>query len=91
MAVGREQFRMRSRFDDPARVEDDDAIRVLDRRQAVRDDEGRPVFHEFSEALLDVAFRFRIQCRGCLVQDQDGRILEQRPANGDPLLLTARQ
>jgi hypothetical protein len=38
------------RADDPAALEHDDAVRVLDRRQPVRDDEHRAVAHEPSSA-----------------------------------------
>ena len=91
MIVGREQFRVRPRFDDPSRIEDDDAVRVLDRREAVRNDEGRPVLHELGETFLDVTLRLRIQRRRCFIQDQYRRILEQGTTDGDPLLLPSRQ
>ena len=39
-------------LDDPALVEHHDGVRVLDRRQAVRDDEHRPATHELVHAFL---------------------------------------
>src|SRR5210317_1569114 len=76
MAARCEQFRVRSRFDDPARIQYDDAIRVFDCREPVRDDERRPVLHEFREALLDMPLRLRVQRRRRLVQYKNRRVLQ---------------
>ena len=45
----------------------------------------------FSSACLHQALGFRVQRTGRLVEQQDGRILENGPRQRDPLALTARQ
>lgn len=40
-----QQLLVRSAFDDPAAIEHQDTARILDRGEAVRDDQGRPVLH----------------------------------------------
>ncbi|MBE2206207.1 MAG: UMP kinase, partial [Saprospiraceae bacterium] len=42
--------------------------------QAVRYDNGRAVFHQFLQCLLHQFFRFRIQCRSSLVEDENGGV-----------------
>jgi len=74
-------------LDDPAAVDDQDGVGVPDRGQPMGDDERRPVFHDTGQGLLNQPLGLRIQGRGRLVQDQDRRILEQGPGQGQPLAL----
>ena len=60
VAVGGEQFRMGSRFDDLAGVEHDDAIRILDRGKPVRDDEDGAPLQQMLDRVLDEPLRLRI-------------------------------
>ena len=46
MAALRHQLGVRAFTDDAPVIHDDDAVGVLDRREAVRDDDGRPVAHD---------------------------------------------
>ncbi len=64
----------------PAPLERDDLVRPPDRRQAVGDDERRPVAHQVGERVLHQALRFGVERRGRLVEDQDRRVLEDAPA-----------
>ena len=82
---------MCSSLRDPVLGDDDDLVRVADRGKSVCDRDGSPVFGQFLQALLDPAFAFIVQGTGCLVQDQDWRILQEHPCDGDTLLLTAGQ
>ena len=53
-------------------------------------DEGGSMNHQALQGLLDQVLRLRVQGRGRLVQDEDGRVFEDCPSNGDPLPLAAR-
>src|SRR5437762_7408479 len=52
-AAERHQLAMRSAFGDAAFFEYEDLIGVADRREAMRDDERRPVSHQRDEAVLN--------------------------------------
>ena len=45
MPSSEEEFVMSSHFDERAAVHHDDPVRALDRREAVRDNQGRSVLH----------------------------------------------
>ncbi|ERH04749.1 MAG: protein of unknown function (DUF1602) [Halorubrum sp. J07HR59] len=62
-------------FDNPAVVHDDDPVGILDRREPVCDDEGRPVSDQPGETLLDVLFSFGVDVARCLVENDDGRVV----------------
>ena len=62
---------MRPLLDDPAMLEDDDPVGVSNRRQAVRDDEGRSAGEESAESALDPPLRSDVDARGGLVEDED--------------------
>ena len=51
---------MRSRFLDAAAVQDDNPVGVLNRREAVRDNDGGSAFQQFSKGILNQQLRFRI-------------------------------
>ena len=56
----------------------------------MRNDERRPVEHQRRERVLDQQLGLGIQRRGGLVQNQNRRVLQQRPRDGQPLALPAR-
>ena len=60
-------------------------------RQAMRDDERGAIAHELHQRLLDAALGFVVERRGGFVEDQDGRVLEQRARDRDALPLAARE
>src|SRR5437868_5669732 len=82
---------MRALLDDLAAVEHQDAIEAAHRRQPVRDHDRGPAPHQPLHRLLDQAFRFRIEARGRLVQDQHRRVRQKRPRQRHALPLAARQ
>jgi hypothetical protein len=49
------------------------------------------VLHQRRQRLLDVALGLGVQRRGGLVEDQDRRVLEHGPGDGDALPLPAGQ
>src|SRR5262250_3393903 len=72
-------------------VHDHHAVRVLYRGETMRDDEDGAVLHQLAQRLLHQELAFRVQVRGRLIQDQDGRILQERARDGDALTLAARE
>ena len=81
---------MRALLDDVALLEHEDRIRVLDGRQAVRDDKARAPVHQVGHGLLDQPLGTGIDGAGRLVQDQDRVVREHRPGDGQQLLLPLR-
>src|SRR5438876_2111759 len=55
-----EQLAVRALLDDAALVQHDDAIDVLDRRQAVGDDDRGPAAHQLLQRVLDQVLRLGI-------------------------------
>ena len=55
----------------------------------MRDDERGAVFCQLVECVLDLRFCQRVKRAGRLVQNEDGRIFEKDPRDGDALLLPA--
>ena len=57
----------------------------------VRDDDGRPTFHQAFQSLRHQLLRRGIQSRRRLVENQDRRVAHDRPGDRDPPALTAGQ
>src|SRR5690242_8234705 len=55
------------------------------------DGDGGPGSHEGIEGVLDLPFAGRVERRGRLVQDEDARVVEQDPGDGQALFLAAGQ
>ena len=72
-------------------VEDQDLVGGLDGRQPVGDHDRRPPGQGRGQRLLDEQLGLRVEVGGGLVEDHHGRILEQDPGDGQPLLLPAGQ
>ena len=79
------------RCDDPAGVEHDDLVGVAHGGEPVGDHQHGPLLHQAVDRLLHQPLRFGVERAGGLVQDQDRRVAQQRPGDGDPLALAARQ
>ena len=71
-------------------VEYQNTIRVLDRTEAVSDDQHGAAFGESLECGLDRVLTLRIECRGRLIEDNDWRVFEESARDGNPLALTTR-
>src|SRR5690606_39777337 len=57
----------------------------------MRDDDRRtPLFH-LVQRVAQIAFRFTIESRSGLIEDQQRRVLQESARNRDPLLLAARK
>ena len=82
---------MRSALDDPAVIQHDDDVGVLDRGQSVRDDEDRASFHERVHTALYDGFCTRVDGGSRLVQDHDRRICHSSSCDGKQLALSLGQ
>jgi hypothetical protein len=82
---------VRALLDDPAAVEDDEPVHAGDRAQPVRHHERGPALHEPPQRLLDEDLALGVQRAGRLVEQQDRRVAQDRPGEGDPLALSAGQ
>ena len=72
-----------------ALVHDHDPIGLEHGGQTVGDNQGGTAYHGLFQGLLDETLILRIQGTGGLVQQQDGRIADQGPGNGQTLALAA--
>ena len=70
-------------------VDDSDAVRAADGGEAVGDDDAGFALAKGVQAVLDLPLGDAVEGGSCLVQDQDGRILEEDSRDGDALLLPA--
>ena len=78
---------MRALLDDPPVAHHEDHVRVADRRQPMGDDERGPALHQRLHRALDEDLGPRVHRRGRLVEDEDRRVGEERPGDGQQLLL----
>ena len=70
LAVELHQFLVRALFDQPALVEDEDAVGIAQRAQPMGDRQRRAAASEDAERLLDRLFRFGVDAARGLVEDQ---------------------
>ena len=83
------QLRMGALLDDAAILHHQNLVGVLDGGQPVGDGEDRLSLGQGGQGLLDQVLILRIHAGGGLVQNHDGRILQNRPGDGDALALAA--
>src|ERR1700683_18970 len=90
-AALRQQLRVRTALGDPAGIEYDDPIGLLDGRESVGNDEGRAVTHQLRKSRLDVTLGLAVEGGSGFIENEDRCVLEQCPRNGDALALAARE
>ena len=78
-------------FHDALLAQHKDTVVVLDGGQAVGDGQGGAAVRQLFKALPHKDLALVVQCAGGFVQNQDGRVLQEYPGNGDALLLSAGQ
>ena len=83
------QLRMGALLDDAAVLYHQDLVGVLDGGQPVGDGEDGLSFRQGGQGLLDQVLILRVREGGGLVQNHDGRVLQNRPGDGDALALAA--
>ena len=76
---------------DALRAQHEDAVVILDGGQAVGDGQGSAAVGQLLEALAHQDLALVVEGAGGLVEDEDGRVLQEDPGDGDALLLTARE
>ena len=81
---------MRADFGDPplSRTISRSAFRSV---ETMRDSDRRAILRHPSQCLLDGLFRLDIKRSRRLVQNEDSRIVQNGPRDGDPLTLASRQ
>ena len=86
-----QQLRMRAPLRDATPVDDHDLVRLDDRRQPVGDHQACAVAHQRLQGRLHQRFVGRVQGARRFVQDEDARVLQDGPGDGQPLTLPARE
>src|SRR5439155_26467092 len=85
------QIQVRANFRDRAPIEDHNAVGAADRRQPVCNHHDRPSHYQVAQGPLDEQLGLRVKLGGGLVENEQRRILEQSPGDGDALALAARE
>src|SRR5271156_1935073 len=82
---------MGAALDDVSAFDNQNLIGAADGREAMRDHERGAALHEEAESLLDHGFGFGVEGRGCLVEDEDARVGQNRARNRQALALASRK
>src|SRR5574337_253798 len=75
---------MRSLLDDLSLVDDIDAMCRPHRTQPMCNDEDRTLLTDLRHVPLDYRFGFIVQCAGRFIENQNTRVRDQSPRNGNP-------
>ena len=82
---------MAAGFDDTSVIQHDDSVGMCDRTQTVSDYETGPISDQPFQTELDQAFTLGVQVAGCLVENQDSRVCQDRPGDRKALPLTTTE
>ena len=91
MALHRKQLQVRAAFDNLARLDKQDLIRVDDRRQPVGDNDRGRAARYLGKTLLDCLFGMAVECRRGFVEQENSRTFQYGSGDGDTLLLKVDQ
>jgi hypothetical protein len=80
---------MGCKIDDLAKLQHENAIAIDQARQAMGDDDHAAAVRNAQQIRAEHGLTLRIERAGCFVQDQNARIVDQRPRNCEPLPLSA--
>lgn len=89
-ATGKQRFLAAFGFD-PAALQHDNVVGMLNGGQPVRDDKQRFASGQLRKAPLNLVLVFGVRKGGGFVENDDRRILQNHAGNGDALLFTARE
>ena len=78
---------MGATFHKAAFFHDVDAVRIHDLGEAVGDDDHRAALLDGIERVFDLLGGDGVEAGGGLVEEDDGRVFEEEPGDGDALLL----
>ena len=90
VAIARDQFVECARLDDLTMVKNQDPGRFANCCQSMCDDQRRAALHHLFERDQQLRFGPGVERAGRLIEDQDRRVLEQRPRDRYALALAAR-
>ena len=88
-AAARKKFAVRPFVVELSVFDDEDSVRVFDRRKTMRDDEQRFSFYKLCNRRLNNGFVFGIGVRRRFVEDDDGRVFKHGARDRDALPLAA--
>lgn len=75
----------------PAAFEHDDAVGAADGGEVVGDDHGGPTGAETAHGLGDGVLVVGVEARQRLIEDEHGRVGDERPGDAETLTLTPRE
>src|SRR3569623_1630976 len=81
----RDKRGVRSLFDDPALLDDDQAVERGDGRQSMRDGDDSLVAHQQLQLTLNRGLDLAVERRGRFIEYQDRRVLQQHARDGAAL------
>ena len=84
-----QQLCMTALLDNLAPIQHHDPVGVPYRREAMGDDDDRAPLADRFHVVLDDALRLVVQGAGGFIENQDARVADQRPGDGDALALVA--
>src|SRR5262245_15096147 len=87
----RQQFFVPSLGGDPSAIEHENAVRVANRRQAVRDDDCRSAGAQTPQRAEDNLLGDRVERRGRFVEDENRSVLDDGARDAQPLALAPRE
>ena len=90
-ASARKQLGMRSILHEFSLFKDVNLISMLDGRQTMRDHDNRVAARKLARGRDDSGLAFGIDVARCLVEDVDGRVVQQGPGERQALALAARK
>lgn len=76
-------------FNDASLVEHAYLVGILDCRQSVGNGYGGARCHESLKSVLNESLTLRVECRCCLIENEDWRVLEYGSCYADALALSA--
>ena len=85
------QLLVRAALDDLPILDHQYQVGLAYRGQPMGDHERGPVLDHLGQRALDVVFRANVNAGGRVVEDEDGRVQEQRASYGQALALSPRQ
>ena len=86
-AAARDQFGAAALLDDPAVLEHDDLIHVMNGGEAVGDDQGGAAVHQFLDRFHDGSFGRGVERGSGFVEKQDRRVFQKGARDPDALAL----
>ena len=91
LRAGLHQLTMAALSHDAALLQHQNQVGVEHGADALGDDEAGASFHQLVQGLLDLELGGHVHAGGGVIQDEDARVHEQGPGDGDALFLAAAE